>query len=147
MPSRITRSARPAPKPHKPVFPIRKPALVTAAQAEAVQPINAGKVKAHYTRQGWLMWGIMGLCAVLGIFFSQQIIAAVSWVHLQASERAYVDVGRDACLQPLLHVPEYTCTAGELDCFTKAQEVVIKRYEQQARDRNMWQAERCIPLM
>lgn len=60
MPSRITRSARPAPKPHKPVFPIRKPALVTAAQAEAVQPINAGKVKAHYLgKYGFhaVVWG------------------------------------------------------------------------------------------
>jgi hypothetical protein len=147
MPSRITRSARPAPKPKGPVFPIRKPKLVTAAQAPNVEPINTGKVKAHYTRQGWLMWGIMGLCAVLGIFFSQQIIAAAQWVHLQTSERAYVDIGRDACLQPLLHVPEYTCTIGAADCFTVPQEAVIKRYEQQARERNLWQAERCVPLM
>jgi hypothetical protein len=145
-PTKITRSARHAPKPKGPVFPIRKPKLVTAADAQ-VAPINAGKVRAHYTRQGWLMWGIMGLCAVLGVFFSQQIIAAAQWVHLQASERAYVDVGRDICSRPLMTVPEYTCTVGELDCWTVPQEATIKRYEQQARAHNLWQAESCIPLM
>ena len=146
MPTKVTRSAKAAPR-KGPVFPIRKPKLATVANADNLALINQSAVQTVRTRHGWLMWGIMGLCAVLGIFFSQQIIAVVSWVHLQASERAFVDVGRDACLQPLLHVPEYTCTIGAADCFTVPQEAVIKRYEQQARERNLWQAERCIPLM
>ena len=146
---KVTRPAtarKPAPK-KGPVFPIRKPKLVTAADVPNIAPINTGRVKAVYTRQGWLMWGIMGLCAVLGVFFSQQIIAAAQWVHLQASERAYVDVGRDICSRPLMTVPEYTCTVGELDCWTVPQEATIKRYEEQARAHNLWQAESCIPLM
>ncbi len=143
---RITRSARPAPKPHKPVFPVRKPALVKAADA-TVTPINTGKVKAVYTRHGWLMWGIMGLSMMIGIFFWEQIGAGASWLRLEARERVYADLGMEVCKQPLLTVPEYTCEAGALDCFTIAQEVVIKRYEEQARARNLWQAERCIPLM
>ena len=147
MPTKVTRSAKPAPKPHKPTFPVRKPKLVKAAEAANVVPVNTGKVRAHYTRQGWLMWGIMGLCAVLGVFFSQQILAAYNWVRIESNERVYTDLGRDLCARPLMTVPEYTCTVGELDCFTVPQEAVIKRYEEQARAHNLWQAESCIPLM
>ena len=145
----VTRSAHKAPaKPHKPKFPIRKPALVKAAEAQTVTPINATRVKAHYTRHGGkIMWGIMALCAMMGVFFSQQILAAYEWVRLESNERTFAELGRDTCKQPLLTAPEYTCTAGELDCFTIPQEAVIKRYEQQARERNLWQAENCIPLI
>jgi hypothetical protein len=69
MSARITRSARPAPKPHKPVFPIRKPALVKAAQAPNVEPINAGSVKAHYvgrTSFHLIVWGqYVAFCALV----------------------------------------------------------------------------------
>ena len=146
MPAKITRSTRPAPKPHKPTFPVRKPALVKAAEAQ-VTPINTGSVRAVYTRHGWLMWGIMGLCMAIGVFFWEQINAGASWLRLETRERVYADLGREVCKQPLLTVPEYTCEAGALDCFTVPQEVVIKRYEEQARARNLWQAEHCIPLM
>jgi len=145
-PTKITRSAKQAPKPAKPTFPVRKPALVKAADA-VVAPINSGKVQAVYTRQGWLMWGIMGLCMAIGIFFWEQINSGFQWVRLEANERVYVDLGRETCKRPLMTIPEYTCTAGELDCFTVAQEAVIKRYEAQARAHNLWQAESCIPLM
>jgi len=68
MSARITRSARPAPKPHKPVFPIRKPKLVSAADAQ-VEPINAGKVKAHYVGKfGFhaVVWGqYVAFCALV----------------------------------------------------------------------------------
>lgn len=60
MPTKVTRSARHAPKPKGPVFPIRKPKLVTAADAAQVAPINAGKVKAHYvsrTSFHAIVWG------------------------------------------------------------------------------------------
>jgi hypothetical protein len=124
------------------VFPIRKPKLVTAAEAQ-VAPINAGKVKAHYTRQGWLMWGIMGLCAVLGVFFSQQVIAAYNWVRMETNERAYAKVGQDMCLMPILTVQERNCE----NCFSTDQELLIQRYEAQARGFNKWRAERCLPLM
>jgi hypothetical protein len=95
----------------------------------------------------WLMWGIIGLSMMIGIFFWEQIGAGASWLHLEARERVYADLGREVCKQPLLTVPEYTCEAGALDCFTVPQEVVIKRYEEQARAHNLWQAERCVPLM
>jgi hypothetical protein len=71
MSARITRSARPAPKPHKPVFPIRKPKLVSAAQAPTpnVEPINVGKVKAHYVgKLGFhaVVWGqYVAFCALV----------------------------------------------------------------------------------
>ena len=50
MPTKVTRSAKPAPKPHKPTFPVRKPKLVKAAEAASVATINPGvkTAKAHY---------------------------------------------------------------------------------------------------
>lgn len=94
-----------------------------------------------------LSWGILIVCIAMGAFFYQRILDAAGWVHLQASERAYAELGADLCRQPLLTVPEYTCTAGELDCYTVGQEAVIRRYEAQARGANEWRAERCLPLL
>ena len=146
-PTKITRSARHAPKPKGPVFPIRKPKLVTAADAQ-VAPINAGKVKAHYTKHGRIIsWGILILFAVIGVMFYRTLLAGVSYVILQHHERQFAVIGADLCTRPLMTVPEYTCTVGELDCFTVPQEATIKRYEQQARAHNLWQAEHCLPLM
>jgi hypothetical protein len=141
-PTRITRGARAAPKPKGPVFPIRKPKLVTAADANVI-PVNASKIKPHRTRHGWLMWGIMGLCAVLGVFFSQQVIAAYNWVRIETNERAYAEVGQDMCLMPILTVQERNCE----NCFSTDQELLLERYEAQARGFNKWRAERCLPLM
>jgi hypothetical protein len=146
MSARITRPAKPPARPHKPGFPIRKPALVKAADA-AVAPINTGKVRAVYTNHGWLMWGIMGLCAVTGVLFRDAIAAGVGYVILEDHERRLGMIGADICTRPLMTIPEYTCTAGELDCFTVAQEAVIRRYQEQAEAHNLWQAEACIPLM
>jgi hypothetical protein len=143
MPTKITRSAKPAPKPpHKPDFPVRKPALVRAADA-SVAPINTGKVQAVYTRQGWLMWGIMGLCMAIGIFFWEQINSGFQWVRLEANERVYTELGKDVCKRPLMTIAERDCE----NCFSTEQEILIERYEAQARAHNLWQAESCIPLM
>jgi len=89
------------------------------------------------------MWGIMGLCAVLGVFFSQQIIAAYNWVRIETNERAYAEVGQDMCLMPILTVQERNCE----NCFSTDQELLLERYEAQARGFNKWRAERCLPLM
>ena len=142
MPTKITRSAKPAPKPAKPTFPVRKPALVKAADA-SVAPINAGKVQAVYTRQGWIMWGIMGLCMAIGIFFWEQINSGFQWVRLEAHERVYTELGKDVCKRPLMTVAERDCD----NCFSTEQEILLQRYEAQARAHNLWQAESCIPLM
>lgn len=146
MSQKITRSTA-KPKSQTPQFPSRHLKAVAKPAAPPVEPINTVRVKAHYTTHGWLMWGIMGLCMAMGALFSQQIIGAVQWVRIEANERTLAEIGREVCQTPLLTVPEYTCTVGELDCWTVPQEAVIKRYEQQARARNLWQAERCVPLM
>jgi hypothetical protein len=68
MPTKVTRSAKPAPKPHKPTFPVRKPKLVKAAEAPNVVPVNTGKVKAHYVgKAGFysVIWGQHVLFSVL----------------------------------------------------------------------------------
>lgn len=143
---KVTRPAtarKPAPKPKGPVFPILKPKLAIAAQADNIALINQSAVQTVRTRHGWLMWGIMGLCAVLGVFFSQQIIAAAQWVHLQASERAHAEIGQELCVMPLLTVQERDCD----NCFSTEQDLLLQRYEAQARGFNEWRAERCLPLM
>lgn len=83
MPAKVTRSAKPAPKPHKPTFPIRKPALVDAASA-VVAPINTGKVKAHYVGavgfHGWIWaqyvcFGVLLLTALWCGFYVHRTLA------------------------------------------------------------------------
>jgi hypothetical protein len=84
MPTKITRSSRYAPKPpHKPVFPVRKPALVKASD-EALAPINAGKVKAHYVSAAgyhgviWLQYvafGALLLTALVAGFYAHRTLA------------------------------------------------------------------------
>lgn len=147
MPAKVTKSAhrapKPAPKPklapvpHKPTFPVREPAKTN------LEPINRDRVKAVYTKQGWLMWGIMILCMVMGVFFWEQIRGAYNWVRLEAHEREYAALGQDVCLMPILTVPERQCE----NCFSTDQDLLIQRYEAQARGFNEWRAERCIPLM
>ena len=83
MPTKITRSSRYAPKPHKPAFPVRKPALVKAADA-TVTPINTGKVKAHYVSAAgyhsviWLQYvafGALLLTAIVAGFYVHRTLA------------------------------------------------------------------------
>jgi hypothetical protein len=93
MSARITRSARPAPKPHKPVFPIRKPKLVTAADAAQVAPINAGKVKAHYvsrTSFHAIVWGQY-------VAFSALLLTALWGAFLAHRTLALAEVGELTC--------------------------------------------------
>lgn len=93
MPAKITRSAQPAPKPHRPKFPIRKPALVRAADAETVAPINTGKIKAHY----------VGAFGYQAIWWSQKIAFAallltVIWAGFMAHRTmALAEVGELTC--------------------------------------------------
>lgn len=49
----------------------------------------------------------------------------------------YAEVGRAACAVGPTTVPEYTCQAGAVDCFTIPQEAVIAAVRDQAHDRNM----------
>lgn len=92
MPTKITRSAKPAPKPHKPSFPVRKPALVKASDA-IVAPINTGKVKAHYVStvgfHGWI-WA-QYLC------FGALLLTAI-WVGFMVHRTlALAEVGALTC--------------------------------------------------
>ena len=83
MPAKVTRSAKPAPRPHKPTFPVRKPALVKSADA-SVQPINAGAVKAHYvgsvgfhawTAANYACFGALLLTAIWAGFYVHRTLA------------------------------------------------------------------------
>jgi hypothetical protein len=49
----------------------------------------------------------------------------------------YAEVGRAACAAGPTTVPEYTCTAGAVGCFTIEQEAVITAVRDQAHERNM----------
>jgi hypothetical protein len=67
MPTKVTRSAKPAPR-KGPVFPVRKPKLVKAADAANVVPVNTGKIRAHYVgKAGFysVIWGQHVLFSVL----------------------------------------------------------------------------------
>lgn len=93
MSARITRSARPAAKPKGPIFPIRKPKLVTAAQAPTILPINVGKVKAHYL-------GKFGFHAVVWgqyIAFSALLLTALWGAFLIHRTLALAEVGELTC--------------------------------------------------
>ena len=92
MPTKVTRSARHAPKPHKPVFPIRKPALVTAADAQ-VAPINAGKVKAHYVGK----LGFHGIIWGQYVAFSALLLTALWGAFLIHRTLALAEVGELTC--------------------------------------------------
>lgn len=99
MPAKVTRSAKPAPKPHKPTFPIRKPALVDAASA-VVAPINTGKVKAHYVGavgfHGWIWaqyvcFGVLLLTALWCGFYVHRTLALAEVGALTCSaENSYM---------------------------------------------------------
>jgi hypothetical protein len=93
MSARITRPAKPPARPHKPGFPIRKPALVKAANADIVQPINAGKVKVHD----------VGRVGFHGIWWAQKIafgalLLTVIWAGFAAHRTfALAEVGELTC--------------------------------------------------
>ena len=93
MPTKVTRSARHAPKPKGPVFPIRKPKLVTAADVAQVAPINAGKVKAHYV-------GKFGFHAVVWgqyVAFSALLLTALYGAFLIHRTLTLAEVGELTC--------------------------------------------------
>ena len=96
MPTKVTRSAaKPAPpkKPHKPTFPIRKPKLVTAAEAAQVAPINAGKVRAHYVGK----LGFHGIIWGQYIAFSALLLTAL-WAGFYVHRTlALAEVGAVTC--------------------------------------------------
>lgn len=91
MPAKITRPP-PKPKPRKPTFPIRKPALVQASDA-TVTPINTGKVKAHYVGaagfHGWIFAQYAAVCALL-----LTAIAGGLWVR---KTLILAEVGQSTC--------------------------------------------------
>ena len=92
MPTKITRSAKPAPKPAKPTFPVRKPALVRAADA-VVAPINAGKVRAHYVGPvGFHAWTVANYACFGALLLTA--IAAGFWTHRTL---ALAEVGALTC--------------------------------------------------
>lgn len=92
MPVKVTRPP-PKPKaPRKPSFPIRKPALVKAGDA-VVQPINTGKVKAHYVNAlGFHGWIFAQYAAVAVLLLTA--IAAGLWVR---KTLILADVGQSVC--------------------------------------------------
>jgi hypothetical protein len=93
MPSKITRSARPAPKPKGPVFPIRKPKLVTAADVPNVTPMNSAHVKAHYVNRTSfhaIVWGQY-------VAFSALLLTALWGAFLIHRTLALAEVGELTC--------------------------------------------------
>jgi hypothetical protein len=83
MPTKVTRSAKPAPKPHKPTFPIRKPALAKASDHN-ITPMNSAHVKAHYvgtvgfhawTVANYACFGALLLTAIWGGFYVHRTLA------------------------------------------------------------------------
>jgi hypothetical protein len=104
MPTKITRSAKPAPKPAKPTFPVRKPALVKAADA-VVAPINSGKVRAHYvgpvgfhawTVANYACFGALLLTAIAAGFYVHRTLALAEVGALTCSaENSYMWVTED----------------------------------------------------
>jgi hypothetical protein len=147
MSAKITRSAKPAPKPpHKPNFPKRDPAKIHTLPLAT--PPNHQALHIHTPRKfSFLSWGILGVCILIGAFTYRWFIAAYEYVHFQADERALAVLAKEYCTRPLLTVVEAPCTTGELDCFTEPQAALLKRYELQARGENLWRAEQCMPLM
>jgi hypothetical protein len=93
MSTKITRATKPAPKPHKPGFPIRKPALVKAADGAGVAPINAGKVRAHYVGK----WGYHGVWWAQKLAFSILLLTAI-WAGFTVHRTlALAEVGALTC--------------------------------------------------
>jgi hypothetical protein len=92
MPTKITRSAKPAPKPVRPTFPVRKPALVRAADA-VVAPINTGKVKAHYVSAA----GFHGLVWAQYLCFGALLLTAIAAGFYVHRTLALAEVGQITC--------------------------------------------------
>ena len=149
---KVTRSAQPGPQfpsRHLKPVPLKPPPPVPPPGQ--VEPVRTRNAKAHY---GWgdrkvaAFWTVHN-AAVIALAFTA--LPGAWWVyeqfHLAANEVAYARIGYELCREPLLSVPEYTCAGNDLDCFTRAPEAIIKRYEAQARAVNEWRAERCLPLM
>lgn len=146
----ITRSAqrKPAPPkpPHKPTFPQREPAKVVGLPG--TEPANHEVLRLKHKKTfGLLTWGIVFLIVAVTLMAREQIMAAYSYVRLEADERALAKLGAEYCTRPLLGIPEWKCTANELDCFTVPPESVIRFYEEQARAENKWRATQCLPLI
>lgn len=154
---KITRSAQPKPGPQfpsrhlKPV-PVAKPPVPKPPPGYAdPTPVKAKHAKAHY---GWgdgkvLAFWTFHNASVIALALTA--IAAGWWIynryHMAEAELAYARIGYEVCREPLLTVPEYTCEAGALGCFTQPQEAVLERMKIQASAVNEWRAERCLPLM
>lgn len=92
---KVTRPAtarKPAPK-KGPVFPIRKPTLVKAAEVPNIAPMNAGKVKAHYVGK----LGFHGIIWGQYIAFSALLLTAL-WVGFYTHRTlALAEVGALTC--------------------------------------------------
>jgi hypothetical protein len=150
--TKVTRSAQPGPQfpsRHLKPVPVKPPPPVPPPGH--VEPVRTKNAKAHYG------WGDGKVAAFWTVHYASIIalaltaIAAVWWLyqryHLAETELAYAQIGYEVCREPLLTVPEYTCEAGALDCFTKPQAAVLERMKIQAAAVNKWRAERCLPLM
>jgi hypothetical protein len=93
MPTKITRSAKQAPKPKGPVFPIRKPKLVTAADMHNLTPMNSAHVKAHYVGPvGFHAWTVANYACFGALLLT--VIAAGFWTHRTL---ALAEVGALTC--------------------------------------------------
>ena len=92
MPIKVTRPPPKAKQPHKPQFPIRKPALVKAGDA-VVAPINTGKVRAHYVgAAGFHGWIFAQYAAVAVLLLTA--IAGGLWIR---KTLILAEVGRSVC--------------------------------------------------
>jgi len=97
MPTKITRSARPAPKPHKPKFPIRSPAMAKAADAPNVYRLQAGAPRIPddaVIYPEWVGWAIRGAKYPAAIL----LFLIFAWVGLALHRTlALAEVGEITC--------------------------------------------------
>ena len=92
MPTKVTRSAKPAPR-KGPTFPVRKPKLVKAAEAPNITPMNSAHVKAHYVGK----LGFHGIIWGQYIAFSALVLTAV-WIGFHTHRTlALAEVGALTC--------------------------------------------------
>lgn len=121
--------------------------------APNVQPVNAGKVKAHYVEgkkagsDHWVMWCIIIIVLAMGAAGYHWIEKAVSYLQFEARERGLAVVGRQACMRPALPEPQILCADTDLDCLTNPTIQEVDKLREIIRDQNAWQLDTCLRVM
>lgn len=111
--------------------------------APNVQPVNSGKVKAHYvgkhsfTLLQWLPGAMLTVLALTAI-----------WGGVLIFQKAnYAAVGEMACRQGAMDEPKTHCADTDLDCLTSLNSQELERARETIRARNVQMARACIQVM